>query len=290
MVECRTPTSIIEEFGPPLYVKIDVEHYDQVVLENLFSAGILPPEISAESHSIEIFSRLVLAGYNSFSLVEGNSVARKYGNATIATPSGPVKYSFHGHTSGPFGEDIRSPWEDRETFFHTLAMAGLGWKDIHASKVSCRAGDIELGAREAASGIAAGTDPAGREMADNRPSDGCSPVMAGIELVPFTRDYLERSWTWLNDPEVKRLTMTPDFSRAEQAAFFDSLPGRSDYRIWGVASEAGAPIGAAGIKHIDGTSGEVFLYIGEPACWGSGTGPESCDHASTTPAISASGG
>jgi FkbM family methyltransferase len=134
-VACRTPASIVEEFGPPCYVKIDVEHYDQVVLENLFSSGIYPPEISAESHSIEIFSRLVLAGYNSFSLVEGNSVSSKYRDTTIATPSGPRKYSFRGHTSGPFGEDIRAPWEDRETFFHTLALAGLGWKDIHASNV-----------------------------------------------------------------------------------------------------------------------------------------------------------
>jgi RimJ/RimL family protein N-acetyltransferase len=94
-----------------------------------------------------------------------------------------------------------------------------------------------------------------------------------IVLAPYTREYLERSWAWLNDPEIKRLTMTPDFSPDDQAAFFDGLPDRSDYRIWGVASD-GEPIGAAGIKNIGGTSGEVFLYVGERAWWGRGIGSE----------------
>ena len=39
-VECRTPSSIVQEFGPPLYVKIDVEYYDLPVLRDLFAAGI----------------------------------------------------------------------------------------------------------------------------------------------------------------------------------------------------------------------------------------------------------
>jgi len=133
-VECRTPASIIREHGPPLYVKIDVEHYDQVVLANLFSEGIFPPEVSAESHSIEVFAHLVLGGYNSFSLVEGRTVATKYGNALIRTLAGTRRFAFKRHSAGPFGEDIQAPWEDRETFFHRLAAAGLGWKDIHASR------------------------------------------------------------------------------------------------------------------------------------------------------------
>lgn len=111
-------------------------------------------------------------------------------------------------------------------------------------------------------------------MADDRPPDRPEPGMTErIALVPYTREYLERSWGWLNDAEIKRLTMTPDFSREDQAAFFHGLPHRNDYRIWGVASD-GEPIGAAGIKHIDGTSGEVFLYVGERGWWGRGIGAE----------------
>jgi FkbM family methyltransferase len=132
-VRGRTPAGIIREFGPPLYVKIDVEHYDQAVLSNLFSANIFPPEISAESHSVEIFSLLVVNGYNAFSLVEGSTVATKYRNAMIRTAQGLRPFTFRYHSAGPFGEDIRNRWEDRDTFLYTLAAAGLGWKDIHAS-------------------------------------------------------------------------------------------------------------------------------------------------------------
>jgi FkbM family methyltransferase len=134
-VPCRTPASIVHEYGEPAYVKIDVESYDSQVLQNLFANGIFPPEISAESHSIRVFACLVTNGYTSFALVDGSTVSREYGEATIATPDGPVKFAFKHHSAGPFGEDIRARWEDADTFFHTLAIAGLGWKDIHASRV-----------------------------------------------------------------------------------------------------------------------------------------------------------
>jgi FkbM family methyltransferase len=111
-VPCRTPEGVIREHGEPSYIKIDLEFYDHVILESLFAAGIFPPEISAEAHTVEVFARLVAAGYTSFALVEGN------------TPD---------DSAGPFGEDIPR-WEDPDTFLYTLASRGLGWRDIHASK------------------------------------------------------------------------------------------------------------------------------------------------------------
>lgn len=134
-VPCRTPASIVREFGDPRYIKIDVEHSDLAVLENLFRAGIFPPEISAEAHTTDVFACLVANGYTSFNLVDGASVAGRYGRATIATALGPKEFGFKAHSAGPFGEDIATPWEDPNTFLYTLAAAGLGWKDIHASKV-----------------------------------------------------------------------------------------------------------------------------------------------------------
>ena len=119
-VPTRTPASIVREYGEASYIKIDVEHFDGAVLENLFAAGIFPPEISAEAHSVETFARLVLAGYRSFNLVEGATV---------------TKLGFPEHSAGPFGSDIKGPWEDPDAFLHTLASHGLGWKDIHASRV-----------------------------------------------------------------------------------------------------------------------------------------------------------
>ena len=94
---------------------------------------------------------------------------------------------------------------------------------------------------------------------------------ARIALVPFSRDYLDHSWRWLNDPETKRLTMTPDFSREDQERFFAALP-REDYRIWGVELAGGVPIGAAGLKSFRGDIAEYWGYIGEPHQRGRGLG------------------
>lgn len=95
--------------------------------------------------------------------------------------------------------------------------------------------------------------------------------MARIALVPFSREYLDHSWRWLNDPETKRLTMTPDFSRDEQERFFARQP-RDDYRIWGVELYGAGPIGAAGLKNFRGDAAEYWGYIGEPAERGKGHG------------------
>lgn len=133
-VPSRTPASIVREFGPPLYVKIDVEHYDHKVLRNLFSAGIRPPFISAESHSIAVFACMVENGYDRFALVEGRSVQDVYAAAAIESLAGPREFAFKDHMAGPFGDDIDAPWQDADTFFQTLAGAELGWKDIHARR------------------------------------------------------------------------------------------------------------------------------------------------------------
>ena len=93
-----------------------------------------------------------------------------------------------------------------------------------------------------------------------------------IRLVPFDRNYLDRSWDWLRDPEVKAMTMAPDFTREEQLAFFETLPGRSDYLIWGVEGPDGSPVGVSGIKHVSGSDGESWCYIGERRWWGQGIG------------------
>jgi FkbM family methyltransferase len=134
-VAARTPASVIHEFGTPDYVKIDVEGSDVQVLKNMFDAGIKPPEVSAEAHSVEVFACLVANNYTSFCLVDGLSVPNRYGQASIVTPQGSRPFSFKSHSAGPFGEDIRESWEDADAFLYTLASAFLGWKDIHASRV-----------------------------------------------------------------------------------------------------------------------------------------------------------
>ena len=77
-----------------------------------------------------------------------------------------------------------------------------------------------------------------------------------VEFREFDREALEKSWKWLNDPQLKSLTMTPDFDQESQEKWFESLKTRTDYYLkagW----YNGVPIAVHGLKHITGTDGEV---------------------------------
>lgn len=132
----RTPSSIIKYYGAPYYVKIDIEHFDANILREILLNDIRPVYVSAEMHHIEVFALLVAAlEYRSFKLVDGRSVKVKYNAHTIETVNGPSPYSFPSHSAGPFGNDITGPWMTADNIFKIIAKSGLGWKDIHASRV-----------------------------------------------------------------------------------------------------------------------------------------------------------
>lgn len=125
---------LIREIGDPYYIKIDLESYDHEILAAIFSNNIFPPYISAESHTIEVFSTLVSIGkYKAFKLVDGLSVSEEYLDCSVDASTGATNYSFPFHSAGPFGNDIKGPWMNSKNLFNMLAQSGLGWKDIHAS-------------------------------------------------------------------------------------------------------------------------------------------------------------
>jgi RimJ/RimL family protein N-acetyltransferase len=93
-----------------------------------------------------------------------------------------------------------------------------------------------------------------------------------LHLVSYDRKYLDLSYGWLSDPEIKALTMTPDFTREDQQVFFAGLTNRTNYRVWGVESDSAGPVGAAGIKRIVGARGEYWGYLGDKRLWGRGLG------------------
>lgn len=128
----RKASEIIKKYGAPFYLKIDIEGYDQAILEDIFSSNIKPEFISAESHNIDVFALLV-GKYKSFKLVDGHSVSSQYENHVIKTKLGEENYSFPFHSAGPFGEDIKGTWFTANNFFYLLAEQKLGWKDIHAT-------------------------------------------------------------------------------------------------------------------------------------------------------------
>jgi len=101
LLPARTPISIIAEHGAPYYIKIDVEHYDAAIPANLFSYGIRPPYISAESHPAKVFSLLLMeGGYKAFKLIEGTHVHRSANDIIIQSGEGGLE-RFHSSATPP---------------------------------------------------------------------------------------------------------------------------------------------------------------------------------------------
>ncbi len=90
-------------------------------------------------------------------------------------------------------------------------------------------------------------------------------------LVEYDLIFLKKSWEWLKNPELKALTLTPDFTQQDQEIFYNSLPERMDYWIQGIKEDA-QPIGAMGLKNITKLEAEYWGYIGEKDYWARGIG------------------
>lgn len=100
--------------------------------------------------------------------------------------------------------------------------------------------------------------------------------MNAIKLEVFDETYLEQSWVWLNDPEIKYLTNTGVFTKEQQYSWFLTLDSKEDYKLWGVRYND-RPIGVFGIKNIENRMGEYWGYIGEKEHWGKGLGSSIMD-------------
>ncbi len=133
-VEIRKLSDVVNFFGHPDYIKIDVEGWDAACLRDLYETGIRPPSISAEVHSIDVFCFLVAMGYTEFNMVAGITVAVAFANHTIRSVDGTTSlFSFNEHSAGPFGDDLPGPWVGSEAILQTWLRRGdIGWFDIHA--------------------------------------------------------------------------------------------------------------------------------------------------------------
>lgn len=130
-------TDLINRYGDPYFVKIDIEHYDLLVLRDLLSEGLRPPRISAEAHSIDIICALVTMGYEEFQFLNGREVGRSIARRQIQRiDGGVVPFLFPKHAAGPFDDDLDGTWMNSEVAMQQwLARRetfGRGWLDVHA--------------------------------------------------------------------------------------------------------------------------------------------------------------
>lgn len=130
-IQSKTPSSIVNEFGFPEYIKIDVEHTDAEIINDLFKNNIYPNYISAEIHDILVFSLITASQkYKKYKLLDGKTINDIYSNRTINNEI----YTFPFHSAGPMFDDIDGQSMNENELFYELAKHGLGWKDIHAKK------------------------------------------------------------------------------------------------------------------------------------------------------------
>jgi len=92
-------------------------------------------------------------------------------------------------------------------------------------------------------------------------------------LVQYDKVFLDLSWKWLNDEEIRKLTETPKITREEQFNWFNNLSKENNYLIWGIEYDS-TPVGACGLKNITKLDAEYWGYIGEKTYWGKGIGTE----------------
>jgi FkbM family methyltransferase len=101
--------------GMPFYLKIDVEGADRLILEELKKFKDRPQLLSLESEKVEIdklraeMDILRDLGYKKFKIVQqANIPGSKL--RTRALDGQAFDYVFAYNTSGPFGEDLPTPW------------------------------------------------------------------------------------------------------------------------------------------------------------------------------------
>jgi FkbM family methyltransferase len=136
-VDVRRLSDVVNFFGFPDYIKIDVEGFDAVCLRDLDLRQIYPRYLSAEAHSIDTFCHMVAMGYSEFKIVSGGRVAEDYANHPIRLANGDVaSFHFKSHSAGPFGEDIPGEWMTREGILEKWLKRGDGWFDLHARRIS----------------------------------------------------------------------------------------------------------------------------------------------------------
>jgi RimJ/RimL family protein N-acetyltransferase len=99
-------------------------------------------------------------------------------------------------------------------------------------------------------------------------------IIMKLDLIEFDREVLNKSFEWLNDPEIKFLISTPDVTKQSQNDWFESLAYRNDYKVYGIRLNGEDAIGVMGFKRINFDEGisEYFGYIGNKSFWGKGIG------------------
>ena len=144
--------SILDKYGVPFYLKIDIEKHDVYCL-NALNSSDLPAYLSVEAHDLSYLSILQTLGYNKFKCVDqtAHNLRSDFGPAWLRWGRRKVlrvgellkiyRPTFRRGSSGPFGNAMPDRWrslDDVAAEWNRLALPGgtlyrFGWFDFHAT-------------------------------------------------------------------------------------------------------------------------------------------------------------
>jgi FkbM family methyltransferase len=158
-VPCLRTKSLFEEYGVPYYMKVDIEGYDYLSLNDIPDSIKKPQYVSCEANDAEWLDILYRKGYKRFKLVnqannfkpfnlkrEKNSyyvLYRKIKHAINHKLRNVIKSKYPGGSSGPFGENSKGAWktyeEVRQIYLDfnqgdlKTPLNYISWLDFHAA-------------------------------------------------------------------------------------------------------------------------------------------------------------
>ncbi|HSV87898.1 MAG TPA: FkbM family methyltransferase [Bacteroidales bacterium] len=113
---------LVDLYGRPDMVKIDLEGYDKVILDYMLEKSLLPDYIQFENCGLDSIKKLIHSGhYCSWNIVAQYNFKKIYKGRSL--------YNFN-----PFGSQIISPWLNDKQIVELYLQMPQSWFDIHAKK------------------------------------------------------------------------------------------------------------------------------------------------------------
>jgi FkbM family methyltransferase len=109
----------IAAHGTPFYAKTDIEGADAIALKSILSQEVKPRFLSWESDKLSLdavaaeLDQTRAAGYLEFQVVQQMFIPGRRIVASTLT-GGEVPFRFADGASGPFGDELKGPWLDRD--------------------------------------------------------------------------------------------------------------------------------------------------------------------------------
>ena len=126
-------SKVLQQYGVPYYLKIDIEGCDMVCVETLKAFHERPDYLSIESDKTSLaniqreLDALVELGYESFKAVEQSSIPSRQVPPDPPLEGAYVKYQFENGASGLFGREVDGAWRSRNAIARRYRGIRLGY-------------------------------------------------------------------------------------------------------------------------------------------------------------------